>query len=116
MLLMGAILAPAQRTVAAAQRITGHARVRQFHRYHRVLSRAKWSELAVGRVLVALLVAACAPRGALLFGLDETLERRRDPRIAAKGISRDPVRSSRSGGELSRGASTNSNFAAGENE
>lgn len=100
-LLVGAILAPAQRTMAAL-RVTGRAHGRQFHRYHRMLSRAAWSELAVGRVLLGLLVAACAPTGPLLFGSDETLERRRrvfhDPgkRIAAKGISRDPVRSSRS--------------------
>ena len=95
-LLVGAILAPAQRTVAAALRVTGLAQVRQFHRYHRVLSRAAWSGLAVGRVLLALLVAAFVPTGPLLFGIDETLERRRGKRIAAKGIYRDPVRSSHS--------------------
>jgi hypothetical protein len=101
-LLMGAVLAPAQRTIAAALRVTGLAQVRQFHRYHRVLSRAVWSELAVGRVLLALLVAAFAPTGPLRFGIDETWERRRqvahDPgqRIVAKGIDRDPVRSSHS--------------------
>ena len=95
-LLVGAILAPAQRTVAAALRVTGHAHVCQFHRYHRVLSRAVWSELAVGRVLLQLLIAAFAPTGPLLFGIDETLERRRGKRIAAKGIYRDPVRSSHS--------------------
>jgi hypothetical protein len=95
-LLVGAILAPAQRTVAAALRVTGHAQVRPFHRYHRVLSRAEWSGLAVGRVLLGLLVAAFVPTGPLLFGIDETLERRRGQRIAAKGIYRDPVRSSRS--------------------
>src|SRR5687767_9158631 len=76
-LLAGAILAPAQRTVAAALRVTGLAQVRQFHRYHRVLSRAVWSGLAVGRVLLGLLVAAFAPTGPLLVGVDETLERRR---------------------------------------
>src|SRR5919107_210260 len=37
-LLVGALLAPAQRTVAAALRVTEHAQVRPFHRYHRVLS------------------------------------------------------------------------------
>jgi hypothetical protein len=95
-LLVGTILAPAQRTVAAALRVTGHAQVRQFHRYHRVLSRAEWSGLAVGRVLLAQLVAACVPTGPLLVGIDETLERRRGKRIAAKGIYRDPVRSSHS--------------------
>jgi hypothetical protein len=45
-LLAGAILAPAHRTVAAALRVTGRAQGRQFHRYHRVLSRAAWSGLA----------------------------------------------------------------------
>ena len=95
-LLMGAMLSPAQRTVTAALRVTGLASVRQFHRYHRVLSRATWSELAVGRVLLATVVAAFAPTGPLLFGIDETLERRRGQRIAAKGIYRDPVRSSHS--------------------
>ena len=40
-LLMGAILAPAQRTVAAALPVTGHAQVRQLHRSQRVLSRVE---------------------------------------------------------------------------
>jgi hypothetical protein len=93
-LLVGAILAPAQRTVAAALRVTGLGRVRQFHRYHRVLSRATWSGLAVGRVLMGLLGAAFVPAGPVVVGIDETLERRRGKRIAAKGIYRDPVRSS----------------------
>ncbi|HEU4322081.1 MAG TPA: transposase, partial [Roseiflexaceae bacterium] len=95
-LLVGAMLAPARRTVAAALRVTGLAHMRQFHRYHRVLSRAEWSGLAVSRVLLALLVATFAPTGPLLFGIDDTLERRRGKRIAAKGIYRDSVRSSHS--------------------
>ena len=60
-----------------------------------MLSRAAWSGLAVGRVLLGLLVAAFAPAGPLLFGIDETLERRRGKQIAAKGIYRDAVRSSK---------------------
>ena len=71
-LLAGAILAPAQRTVTAALRVTGRSQVRQCHRYHRVLSRAEWSGLAVGRVLLGLVVAAFTPTGPLLFGIDET--------------------------------------------
>ncbi len=94
-LLAGALLAPAQRTVAAALRATGRADAPQFHRYHRVLSHARWSGLAVGRVLLALLVTAFAPDGPRVFGIDETLERRRGKRIAAKGIYRDAVRSSK---------------------
>jgi hypothetical protein len=94
-LLAGALLAPGRRTVAAALRAVGRAHERRFERYHRVLSRARWSGLAVSRVLLRLLVGAFVPRGPLLVGVDETVERRRGARIAAKGIYRDPVRSSR---------------------
>jgi len=94
-LLAGALLAPARRTVTAALRATGHERTAQFHRYHRVLSHARWSGLAVGRVLLALLVAAFAPDGPLVLGVDETLERRRGKKIAPKGLYRDAVRSSK---------------------
>ena len=95
-LLAGTILTPAHRTVAAALRAMGLARTKQFHRYHRVLSHARWSGLGTGRVLLHLLVAAFAPDGPLVFGVDETLERRRGRKIAAKGIYRDAVRSSHS--------------------
>jgi hypothetical protein len=95
-LLTGALLAPAQRTVTAALRVTGLAQLPQFHRYHRVLSRDRWSSLALGHVLLRLLVATFAPTGPLVFGIDETIERRRGKRIAAKGIYRDAVRSSHS--------------------
>jgi hypothetical protein len=95
-LLAGALLAPARRTVAAALRVLGLAGCKQFHRYHRVLSQAKWSSLAGSRILVGLLVAAFAADGPLVFGIDDTLERRRGARIAAKGIYHDAVRSSRS--------------------
>src|SRR3712207_5261899 len=95
-LLAGTILAPARRTVTAALRVLGLAQAKRFHRYHRVLSRAEWSGLAVGRVLLGLLVAAFAPAGPLVFGIDETLARRRGKRVAAKGIYRDAVRSSHS--------------------
>ena len=83
--LAGAPLTPARRTVAAALRVMGLAQAGRFHRDHRVLSRAQWSGLAVGRALLRLLVAAFVPDGPLVFGVDETLERRRGKRIAAKG-------------------------------
>jgi hypothetical protein len=43
-----------------------------------------------------LLVETFVPEGPLVVGIDETLERRRGKKIAAKGIYRDPVRSSHS--------------------
>jgi hypothetical protein len=93
-LVVGTLLAPGKRTVTAALRVLGLARTRRFERYHRVLNRAHWASLAASRVLLGLLVAAFAPSGPLLLGLDETIERRRGQCIAAKGIYRDPVRSS----------------------
>lgn len=95
-LLAGALFTPAQWTVTATLRVMGLAQLQQFQRYHRVLSRDRWSSLAAGRVLLRLLVAAFVPNGPLIFGIDETIERRRGKRIAAKGIYRDAVRSSHS--------------------
>ena len=46
------------------------------------------------RLLLRLLVAVFVSRGVVLFGLDDTIERRRGKQITAKGIYRDPVRSS----------------------
>jgi hypothetical protein len=94
-LLAGTILAPGKRTVTAALRVMGLSQSKQFCRYHRVLNRAKWSGREVARVLLSLLVGALAPDGEpLVVGVDETLERRWGKKIAAKGIYRDPVRSS----------------------
>ena len=94
-LLVGAILAPGRRTVTGILRITGLCRERRFTNYHRVLNRAAWSGRAAGRVLLGLLLDAFAPKGPVILGVDDTIERRRGKRIGAKGIYRDPVRSSK---------------------
>jgi hypothetical protein len=93
-LLIGAILAPGRRTVASILRITGLCWERRFVNYHRVLNRATWSGRAAARGLLGLLLDAFVPTGPVLLGLDDTIERRRGKRISAKGIYRDPVRSS----------------------
>ncbi len=94
-LLAGTILAPGKRTVAAAMRVMGLGHLRQFHRYHRVLSRAVWSSREASRVLLGLLVRVFLSDGPLILGIDETLERCWGKKIAARGIYRDAVRSSR---------------------
>jgi len=93
-LLLGAILAPGQRTVTSLLRIVGLTRERHFANYHRVLNRAAWSPRDAARLLLGLLISVFAPTGTVVLGLDDTIERRRGKRIAAKGIYRDPVRSS----------------------
>src|ERR687894_1175998 len=94
MLLIGAILTPGRRTVTSILRITGLCRERRFVNYHRVLNPAAWSGRAAACVLLGLLLDAFVPKGPVLLGLDDTIERRRGKRIRAKGIYRDPVRSS----------------------
>jgi hypothetical protein len=95
-LLVGAILAPGERTIAAVLRVMGLQDETQFQTYHRVLNRATWSSLALSRGRVHLLVPLFVPaESPLVVGIDETIERRRGAKIAARGIYRDPVRSSR---------------------
>jgi hypothetical protein len=48
MLLIGAILAPGERTVAAILRVMGLSQERRFQNYHRVFNRAEWSGRALG--------------------------------------------------------------------
>jgi hypothetical protein len=58
------------------------------------LSQASWSSLKASRVLIGLLVEAFVPKGdPLVVGIDETLERRYGKKLSAKGVYRDPVRS-----------------------
>jgi hypothetical protein len=95
-LLIGAILAPGERTVAAILRVMGRSNDRQFQNYHRVLNRAIWSSRALSRILLLLLVSLFVPKNApVVMGIDETIERRRGSKIAARGIYRDAVRSSK---------------------
>lgn len=95
-LLIGAILAPGERTVAAILRVMGQQNEKQFQNYHRVLSRAKWSSREVSRRLLLLLVSLFVDCDApIVVGIDETIERRRGSKIAARGVYRDPVRSSK---------------------
>lgn len=95
-LVVGALLAPGKRTVTAVLRVLGLSQEGQFQKYHRVLNRARWSSLAVARVLLRMVVDTFVPTGPVVIGIDDTLERRRGEKIKARGIYRDPVRSSRS--------------------
>jgi hypothetical protein len=95
-LLVGAILAPAHRTVCSTLRVLGLSQEQHFQNYHRVLNRARWSAHQAARLLTARLVASFVPTGVVRVALDDTLERRRGKKIRAKGIYRDAVRSSHS--------------------
>jgi DDE superfamily endonuclease len=93
-LVAGAILSPGRRTVAAALRVTGQDQKPTFTNYHRVLNRNRWCSRSLARCLLRLLISTFVPSGPVVIGLDDTLERRWGVKIKARGIYRDPVRSS----------------------
>ena len=93
-LIAGIVLSPGKRTVSAALRVMGLGATKDFARYHYVLNHARWSSRAVARKLLAMIVENFAPAGPVVIGLDDTIERRWGPKISARGIYRDPVRSS----------------------
>jgi DDE superfamily endonuclease len=93
-LIVGAILAPGKRTLSAVLRVMGLEHDIHFQNYYRVLNRAVWSSLRASCILLFQIVSCFAPHGTLLMGIDDTIERRWGKKIAARGIYRDPVRSS----------------------
>ena len=94
-LLAGAILAPGRRTVTSALSVLGLRAVTGFTNFHRVLNRNRWSSRAAAKRLLHLLLGTFVPDGPVIIGIDETIERRWGAKIKARGIYRDPVRSSR---------------------
>src|SRR5215813_5009122 len=91
--LPGAVLAPGKRTVTALRQIMGRSAASDFQTYHRVLHRAVGAPLTARRLLLRRLVAVCIPRGVVVVGLADTIERRRGEQITAQGLSRAPGRS-----------------------
>lgn len=97
LLVIGTILAPGKRTVSAALCVMGLKDDGNFAKYHHVLNRAVWSPLELAQALLLLVIKTfCSPDAPLVFGIDETIERRWGRKISARGIYRDPVRSSKS--------------------
>ena len=93
-LVAGTVLAPGKRTVSQALRVMGLAAEPGFARYHEVLNRARWNGRSVARRLLAQVLDAFLPAGEVVIGIDDTIERRWGAKIKARGIYRDPVRSS----------------------
>lgn len=94
-LLVGTLLAPGKRTVTAALQAVGLSQESSFAKYHYVLNRAVWSSRQISQILLTLLLTGLGSgSGPLVFGIDETIERRWGPKIKARGIYRDGVRSS----------------------
>ena len=95
-LLIGAILCRGARRITSILRVMGLGEVKNFSKYHRVLSRARWDSLAASKILFGLLIKLLPLGYPIIIAVDETLERRRGKKIKAKGAYRDAVASSQS--------------------
>lgn len=95
-LLVGSILTTGKRTVTSILEVMGLSSEPNFQNYHRVLNRAVWSNFQASKILLTSLVMTFIPKGTIVCGIDDTIERRKGQKIQAKGIYRDPVRSSHS--------------------
>ena len=75
LLLAGAILTPAKRTISSVLRIMVLGEEKNFHKYHRLLSTAQWSARKAAQLLLKQLLDCFLPEGDVVLGIDETLER-----------------------------------------
>jgi DDE superfamily endonuclease len=94
-LVAGAVLAPGKRTVTQVLRVMGLADHVGFARYHEVLNRARWDARALAQRLLLHVLDRLLLSGPVVIGIDDTIERRWGAKITARGIYRDPVRSSK---------------------
>ncbi|NDH68911.1 MAG: hypothetical protein EBY22_13605, partial [Gammaproteobacteria bacterium] len=95
-LLVGAILCRGARRITSILRVMGLSEIKNFSKFHRVLSRARWDSLAASKILFGLLIKLLPSDWPIIIAVDETLERRRGKKIKAKGAYRDAVASSQS--------------------
>lgn len=95
-LLLGVILTRGKRTICGVLRTLDLSQTKDWSKYHRVLSRAKWSALKCSELLLKKIIATFINDSELIFAMDETIERRWGNKIKARGIYRDAVRSSKS--------------------
>lgn len=95
-LLIGTILCRGARSITSILRVMGLSEVKNFSKYHRVLSRTQWNSLAASKILFGLLIKLLPEAWPKIIAVDETLERRRGKKIKAKGAYRDAVASSQS--------------------
>jgi hypothetical protein len=95
-LVVGALVTTGRRTVANVLRTLRHLAPGHPTDYRRVLSRAPWSGLALGCVLVRFLLDHVVPAGPVALVGDDTVDGHEGPRVHGKARHRDPVRSTHS--------------------
>src|SRR5215469_3518540 len=96
LLLLAAVLTTGRRTVANLLRTAAGLARGDASSFHRVLSKRRWSTLALARILTRFLLDHWVPEGPVLLAGDDTVDEHRGAKVYGKGCHRDPVRSTRS--------------------
>lgn len=92
-LFLGHILCKNRRTIAELLRQLGLKNIKNYSKYHWVLSGAKWCSIQGSKLLLLSLGKIC--RKDIVISIDSTIERRKGPKIKGLGIQRDAVRSTK---------------------
>lgn len=92
-LFYGHILCKNRRTIAEILRQLGMNTVKNYSKYHWVLSGARWSAIQGSKVLLLALSKLCSET--IVISIDSTVERRRGEQIKGLGRHRDAVQSTK---------------------
>jgi hypothetical protein len=95
LLFLGHILCKDRRTIADILRRLHLKNLKNFSKFHWVLSGAKWSSLQGARILFTTLINLVPLGNEIFLVFDSTLERRKGPKIQCLGRQRDAVRSTK---------------------
>ena len=93
---VAAILTTGRRTVANLLRTVAGLTDGDPSSYHRVLSLAQWSGLALAAILTRFVIRHLWPHGRIRLAGDDTVTEHRGQKVHGKARHRDPVRSSHS--------------------
>lgn len=94
-LFLGHILCKDRRTITDILRRLHLKNLKNFSKFHWVLSGARWSSLQGAKILFVTLIKLVPLDSELLLIFDSTLERRKGPKIRSLARQRDAVRSSK---------------------
>jgi hypothetical protein len=95
-LLLAAVLTTGRRTVSNLLRTASGLARGDASSFHRVLSKRRWSTLALARILTRFILEHWVPEGPVLVAGDDTVDEHRGAKVYGKGCHRDPVRSTHS--------------------
>lgn len=95
-LFVGHVLSKGRRTIADILRTLDLKNLKNFSRFHWVLSGAKWSAHRAAGILFLEIIRVFLPNEEIIIPIDTTIERRKGEKIKGLGRQRDPIRSTKS--------------------